>query len=432
MGMAVAPLAMAAACSGKPGSDSAPTGTQVRAFTGARLIDGRGGPAVENATVVVSGDRIVSLGAGIPTPTGAAVVDLRGKTILPGLIDAHVHLGGLPNGSSAAFGGRTLTDDYAVPRTRSLDYGVTSVRSLGDFLDDSLQVRDEVARNAVPGPRIVTSGPSFQMKGGHPNGTVWANDSTAAAEAARMPTTADEATRMVDDLAAKGVDLIKVIVSGIVFPNGAGNGQKLPWDVIAAIVTAAHRNKLKVTAHTETAEDAMRAIELGVDHIEHMYIPRSGQLTDESAYDSAFALMAERGTVVTPTMIVSAQTEQPLEEVDLRTLTAGHKLVQRAYDHGVRLAVGSDAHQPDVHGWGLLAELVMMVNDQQIPALRAIEAATKTNSEVLGLSDRLGTVEAGKLADLLVVSGNPAESITDLANVQLVIQGGKTVVDKTR
>ncbi|MEU2032655.1 amidohydrolase family protein [Nocardia amamiensis] len=429
--MAVAPLALSAACAGSEDSDSAPSGTPVRAFTGGRLIDGRGGPVVDNATVVVSGDRIVSAGAGISPPTGAEVVDLRGKTILPGLIDAHVHLGGLATGSTAAFGGRTLTDDYAEPRKRNLDYGVTSVRSLGDFLDDSLSVREEITRGAVQGPRIVTSGPSFQMKGGHPNGTVWANDPTAAVEAARMPTTPDEATRMVDEVAAKGVDVIKVIVSSMVLPSGAGNGEKLPWDVVAAIVTAAHRNKLKVTTHTESAEDSTRAIELGVDQIEHMYIPRSGPLTDESSYDSAFQLMADRGTIVTPTMIVSVRTTGPLAQVDLSALTAGHKLIKRAFDHGVRLAVGSDAHEPDRHGWGLLAELVMLVNDQQIPALRAIEAATKTNAEVLGLSDRLGTVEAGKLADLLVVTGDPAERITDLANVQLVIQGGKTVVDKT-
>ncbi|WP_433678288.1 amidohydrolase family protein [Nocardia sp. CA-119907] len=428
--MAVAPLALAAACTGS--DDSAPAATRVRAFTGARLIDGRGGPAIENATVVVSGDRIVSAGAGGPTPTGAEVVNLGGTTILPGLIDAHVHLGGLKSGSSAAFGGRGLTDDYAEPRTRSLDYGVTSVRSLGDFLDDSLAVRDEIARGALPGPRIVTSGPSFQIKGGHPNGTVWANDSTAAAQAARMPTTTDEATRMVDDIAGKGVDVIKVIMSSIVMPGGKGNGQKLPWDTVAALVAAAHRNKLKVSAHIENPDDATRAIDLGVDQIEHMYISRSGPPADESSYDSAFALMADKGTIVTPTMIVNVGTTEPLAQVDLRTLTVGHTLVKRAYDHGVRLGVGSDAHEPDRHGWGLLAELVMLVNDQQVPALRAIEAATKTNSEVLGLSDRLGTVEAGKLADLLVVSGNPAERITDLANVRLVIQGGKTVVDKMR
>lgn len=426
-GIAVAPLVFVASCENSADSPA----PKSLALTNARLIDGTGGPVIENATVLVSGDRITAAGNGVGVPDGAEVLDLRGKTVLPGLIDAHVHLGGLATGNTPAFGGRALTDNYAEARSRSLAYGVTTVRSVGDFLTDSLAVRDEIARGAMRGPRIIAGGPSFQVKGGHPNGTVWANDPTALAEAARTPATAAEAARMVDQLATKGVDLIKVIMSSMVMPTG-GNGEKLPWEVVQAIVVAAHRNALKVAVHTENAADTARAVELGVDDIEHLFISRGTPLTDESVYDDAFALMVANRTVVCPTMIVNVHTSGPQSEVNLTSLSAGNKLVKRAYDSGVTLAVGSDAHTPELHGWGLRAELVMMVNDQGIPALHALKAVTKTNAEILGLADRLGTIEKGKLADLLVVSGNPAEKITDIANVQLVVQGGKTVVDNTR
>jgi enamidase len=421
-------LIIVAACSA--GEKSTHSGQQTIALTGARLIDGRGGPVLENATVIVSGDRIVSVGAGAPTPDGATVVNLQGMTILPGLIDAHVHLGGLSMGSTPPFGGRAQTDDYAVPLARSLKYGVTTVRSVGDYLDDSLAVRDAINRGELQGPRIVAGGPSFQLKGSHPNATVWGNDPTTLAEAARMPGSAEEATRMVDELAARGVDLIKVIRASIVI-NGAGSGQKLPWDVVEAIVIAAHRNALKVAIHIENAEDAARASELGVDDIEHLFVGRM-KLEDEAAYDAPLGAIANKGIFVTPTMIANVQTSMDIEQQDLLTLTTGNKLAKRGYDRGVKLAVGSDAHEPRLHGWALLAELVLMVNDQGIPALQAIEAATKTNSELLGLSDRIGTVESGKLADLLVVAGNPAEHITDLQNVQMVIVSGKTMIDNSR
>ncbi|MEV6362204.1 amidohydrolase family protein [Nocardia asteroides] len=427
IGTALAPLTFAVSCSADRAADAVPE----RALTHVRLIDGTGAAVVHDATVVLSGDRIVAAGTNIAVSDTAEVIDGQGMTVLPGLIDAHVHLGGRTANSGPAFGGKDLTDNYAAVRQRSLQYGVTTVRSLGDFLDDSLALREDTAQGRVLGPRIVASGPSFQIKGGHPNGTVWANDTTTLANAARMPGTPAEASQMVDELAAKGVDVIKVIRSSMVMPTG-GSTEKLPWNTVEAITTAAHRNNLKVAVHVEDPEDTLRAVEIGADDIEHMYVARTQPLADESVYDDAFRLMAANGTVVTPTMVVNVHSDTPLDQLDLRTLTAGNKLIRRAFDHGVTLAVGSDAHVPDLQGRSLHAEIVMMVNDQGIPALSALEAATSTNATLLGLSDRLGTVEAGKLADLLVVSGNPAENIVDLQNVRMVIQGGKIVVDNTK
>ncbi|WP_327145429.1 amidohydrolase family protein [Nocardia sp. NBC_01327] len=399
------------------------------AFTHALLIDGTGAPAVSDATVVVTGDTIAAAGADAPIPEGATVVDLGGRTVMPGLIDAHVHLGGLGFGSRPAFGGRAATGDYADPRAGALRYGVTTARSLGDFLTDSLAIRDEIDKGDLVGPRIVTSGPSFQVEGGHPNGSVWFGDPLALNEAARVPKTVAEATRMVGELAAAGVDLIKIIISENAFFGPPKPELKLPWDITEAIIGAAHAQGLLVAAHTENLDDCLHAVRLGADDIEHL-VMRAEEPLDALAFDELFDLMAAQGTYLVPTMVAHQRDTTP--ETDPRTLHYGNSLVRRAYDRGVRLGVGSDAHSTGMHGWRLRNELVMLVHDQGIPAAEVLVAATKTNAELIGKSDLLGTIEPGKLADLLIVSGNPLDDITAVANVHQVVRNGAVVVDNAQ
>lgn len=399
------------------------------ALTHVRLIDGTGAAPVEDVTILVSDGHITEVGTDLPAPAGANVFDLSGKTVLPGLIDAHVHLGGLGFGAKPSFGGRAATDDYAAARTGALKYGVTTQRSLGDFGADALTVRDAIASGVLVGARILTSGPSFQVKGGHPNGSVWFNDPDALREAARVPETADEARRDVEELAAAGVDLIKIIISNNGIFGPPRPELKMPWDITAAIIEAAHANNLRVAAHTEALDDCRHAVLLGADDIEHLLM-RAPEPLDLNAFDELFALMAERGTVLVPTMV--AHQHESTADTDPRTLTYGNTVVKRAYDRGVTLGVGSDAHSPGMHGWALRNEIVMLVHDQGIPAIEVLTAATKTNAELLGVSDRLGTVEPGKIADLLVVDGNPSQDITALVNVHQVIQDGAVLVDNSK
>ena len=401
------------------------------ALTNVLLIDGTDAPAVAGATVVITGNEIAAAGTAVTIPERAEVVDLGGKTVLPGLIDAHVHLGGLGFQNTPPFGGRAATDDYAEVLAGALRHGVTTQRSLGDFLHDSIAVRDEIANGSRVGARIVTAGASFQVEGGHPNASVWAGDRTTLREAARTPRTADEAVRAVDELTAAGVDLIKIIISNNAMFGSPRPELKLPWHLTEVIVGAAHGNGLRVAAHTETLVDTRHAVEAGVDDIEHLLLgatdPRS---LDESGFDELFAVMRTEGTYLVPTMVVRQR--QADENTDARTLRHDNQLVRRAYEAGVRLGVGSDAHTVGMHGWKLRHEIVMMVHDQAIPAAAALVAATRTNAELLGKSDRLGTVEPGKLADLLVVAGNPLRDITALANVHQVISNGAVVVDHSR
>ncbi|WP_433678283.1 amidohydrolase family protein [Nocardia sp. CA-119907] len=405
----------------------APTGL---ALTNALLIDGTGGPAIEQATIVIADGRVVSAGPEASPPAVAEVLDLQGRTVLPGLIDAHVHLGGLGLGATPPFGGRSATDDYAEARASALRYGVTTQRSLGDFLHDALWLRDETARSALIGPRIMTSGPSFQVEGGHPNGTVWGGDRCAAIEAARMPRTPEQATRSVDELAAAGVDLIKIIISNNAFFGRPPNPElKIPWAITEAIIEAAHRHGLRVAAHVENLEDCRQAVLSGVDDIEHLLM-RADEPQDADAFDELFELMIQKGTYLVPTVAAHQHFSTP--ETDARTLQYGNKLIGRAFELGVTLGVGSDAHSAGLHGWKLLQELVMLVHDQGIPALAALSAATKTNAELLGIDERLGTVEPGKTADLLVVDGNPLTDITAIQATHYVIQDGAIVIDRSR
>lgn len=396
-------------------------------FTNARVIDGTGAPTIAGATIVVAADKILDIGTDVEVPAGADVVDLNGKTVVPGLIDAHVHLGGLGFTSRPSFGGSAATDHYSVPRTTALRHGVTTQRSLGDFLHDSIRLREDVASGSVAGSRLVTSGPSFQVEGGHPNATVWGGDPTVVREAARMPRTRSEAEQMVGELAEVGVDLIKIIISNNAIMGPPRPELKMPWHLVEAIVTAAHDADLVVAAHTEEVADAREAVEYGVDDIEHLLMHDPEQL-DDRAVEQLFTLMAERGTYLVPTM-VAHHNRGATPETDPRNFKYGNSIVKRAFESGVRIAVGSDAHTAGMHGWNLRNELVMMVHDQGIAPLAAISAATKTNAELLGVADRFGTVEAGKVADLLIVSGDPVLDITAIGNVELVVQNGRVVVD---
>jgi enamidase len=395
------------------------------ALTGALLIDGTGSAPVEQATVLVDGDRIAAAGAGIAVPEGATVIDLTGKTLLPGLIDAHVHLGGLGFQTVPSFGGRKATEDYARPRLDAVRHGVTTQRSLGDFLTDSLAVRDDIEKGALPGARIVTSGPSFQVKGGHPNGTVWGNDPASRAEGARLPESPADAHRMVTELVDAGVDLIKIIISDNEFMQPPQPELKMDWAVTEAIVEAAHQHALRVAAHAENVTDALKAVRAGVDDIEHL-VMREPDLSDTSAFEELFSLMADRGTFLVPTMVAHQRVG---EETDPTTLSYGNTLVKQAFDAGVRLGVGSDAHSPGLHGWKLYHELVMFVRDQGIDALTTLTAATGGNAELLGIDERLGTVTAGKIADLLVVDGNPLQDVTAIGKVDRVLLGGRVATN---
>lgn len=403
------------------------------AFTQAYLIDGSGAPPLENASVVIKGQQIIAVGQQVEIPADARVIDVQGKALMPGLIDVHVHLGDTVINSSAhrgerTFGGAAFSHNYRYARETLLKYGVTTVRSLGDYLDDILQLRQDIADGRIIGPRVFTSGPSFQQRGGHPGSTVWHDDPQTLAQAARLPVSPDEARQMTDELAARGVDVIKIIISASHLGKGQDAGWQLPWPVIAAIIDQAHFHRLPVAAHTESVDDALKAVGLGVNQIEHLSLFKGNAAIDEAKTDRLFRMMRDKGVYLDATMIVGSFGFRPIDQVALNTLSFGNQLVGKAWRHGVKISAGTDAGAPElVFGWATHAELYMMVHDQGIPPLEAIKAATLTSAELLGQKATSGSVTPGKLADLLIIDGRPDRNIADLAQIDSVWLGGKPV-----
>lgn len=403
------------------------------AFINARLIDGCGNPVLENASVIIHGERITAVGRRLPVPPGATVIDLQGKTLMPGLMDMHVHMGDSVINSAAnkgkrTFGGAAFNHNYRYARETHLKYGVTTVRSLGDYLDDILQLRQAINDGTVSGPRLFVCGPSFQQPGGHPGATVWHADPQTLAQAARLPTSVAQANEMVDELAARGVDLIKVIISATKMDSAPDARLQLPWAIIQAIIERAHQHQLPVAAHTQNVADSLTAVELGANTIEHLHLFAGSAAVDQARARQLFQRMREKGAFLDATMIVGSFGFKPIASVNVEQLTFGNQLVHEAWQSGVRLTAGTDAGAPElVFGWALHAELYMMVHDQGIPPLEAIKAATLTSAELLGQQDALGSIAAGKLADLLIIDGRPDRDIRELARIDSVWMAGEPV-----
>lgn len=397
------------------------------AFKNALLIDGTGREPQKNVNLIIDNKKIVAVGTNIKIPESAVVIDLEGLTILPGFIEAHLHMGGITkiaNLRSTSFGGSFLTNNYEDLRMSTLKCGVTTVRSCGDYLDDAVKLRNAIENDEFVGPRIITCGRSFQQKGGHPGSTVWRNDPKILHAAAALPDTAEEAIAIVRELAKAGVDFIKIIINNINLVTLKESVPKISFDIVKAITDEAHKYGLLVAAHCENIQDALKAVNLGVDNIEHLIIPYPEQIEiNEEVLNDLFSLMVEKGTYLTPTAVVSK-----IHGNNDSHMT--NYIFKKAFDAGVKITMGTDSGAPGVHhGEALHFELDIMVNQIGIPPLDIIKAVTKTNSELIGKSNIIGTIEKGKLADLLIISGNPTEDISTTKNVKMVIKNGEIIID---
>jgi imidazolonepropionase-like amidohydrolase len=381
------------------------------------------GAAPSLQTVVVRGRRITSL---LPPdarawPDTAKVIDVTGKFVMPGLIDAHVHLtyDGLPgqtpdvilyDGADAALRGAERLRFY-------LESGITTVRDLGSHGHAPFRLKQWVAEGRLPGPRILTAGQLITGTGGH--GADGEETRTAPGEpngSVREASGADGWRDAVRVQFKRGADLIKL-------------GSHFSPPEIGAAVDEAHRLGLKVTVDTETLFVDMAA-EAGVDCIEHA-LPRS---------DRAVALMAQKKICAVPTLVpyeimidrFGGYYGTPSRRFSI-TKSDQLAMLRKLRDAGIKLGVGTDL----VGDWfrylpaPYIAELKHLQAVGYTPS-DALVAATRTNAEILGLGDRLGTIAPGRLADLLVVDGRPDRSLDDLAKVQLVVRDGRVAVEDGR
>ena len=395
----------------------------------ARLIDGTGAPPRADVDVLVRDGAIAEVGEGLLAPADAHVLDLQGRTLLPGFIDAHVHMGASPPPSYAQGVAddqrRTLADRALVGvanARRTLDAGFTTVRNVGGTLADRA-LRDAIAGGTIVGPRMLVANHAIGITGGHCDGTnamhpdLWPQGQDYRHGVADGP---EEIRKAVRFQIKHGADVIKLCATGGVMSQGDAVGvSQLEPDELRAAVEAANRAERKVAAHAHGNRGIRDAVEAGVHSIEH------GSILDRETVK----MMVERGTFLVPTLYVASAVE---EQADAGTLSDESAAKARwiapkmqasfalAYEGGVKIALGSDAGVFEHGDNG--KEFAAMVAQGMTP-MDAVVAGTSRAAELLGL-DNVGRVEAGMLADLVVVDGDPLQEIHVLERPAMVMKGG--------
>ena len=427
-------LALAAApASAQPGPPPLAGVTYVHA---GRLLDRPGRPPRGPSTVMVAGGRIIDVADGlVPPPAGAALVDLSDRFVLPGLIDAHVHLDSDAGGNAALI--EEVTEDAPAKTLRTLanarktlEAGFTTVRNLGDGSGATLAIRDAAARGEVQAPRIVDAGRSISTTSGHMDATLGlAEDLHSRIPQDNLCDGPESCRRAVRTQIRRGVDVIKIATTGGVNSRiGAGLGRQIFDDEVKALVDTAHLYGKKVAVHAHGADGINAALAAGADSIEH------GTLLDE---EGIRLFKAKRAFYVPTLSTVNGYLERIAADpnayapdvrakIDWRIKITGDAL-RKAVPAGVRIAFGTDA---GVSKHGRNADEFELMVRHGMPAPAAIEAATVGAAELLGLSSEIGTIERGKSADLIAVEGDPLADVTVLKRVPFVMARGKVVKDR--
>ena len=403
-------------------------------LTNGILIDGIGHKPTQKATVVIEGNRVDNVGSDIKYPEDTNVINLHNLTIMPGLIDCHLHLGGLTvDKPGKAVGRVSFTNmasffwdylrNYAHRRQLAIENGVTTIRSAGDHYPHIIRLRDKIAAGKLSGPRIFAPGPIITAPGGHPAGTIYKGNRYIIQNATRQIADINNAREEVRKLAKGGVDCIKAIYSDIDPMDITHKVPKLSLNILEALTDEAHRHNLSLMVHTGSPKDTMDAVKAGADSIEHGVLPGTNSTEFE---DDIVNMMLDKGTYFVPTIAIA----WAYKEVYPELFSGLKKIVKKLHGAGVKLAAGTDSGTPGVViGKGLHKELELLVEAGLSP-MEAIKAGTRNAADNLGKGSELGTIERGKLADMIVVSGNPLEEIGKTRDIKMVIKDGVIVVNK--
>jgi imidazolonepropionase-like amidohydrolase len=409
-------------------------GAVTYAIQAGRLIVDAAKPERGPSTVIVTDGRITQILDGAQAPAGTEVVDLRGKTVMPGLIDVHVHLTGksgepwyegmTPKHSESYGAAVGLTNALTMARA-----GFTTVRDLGSGPENGLAVRNALREGAFPGPRVLVSGPALSIIGGHGDGAVGFNPELANAIDARgqlgVCTGPEECARTVRRIAATGVDVIKFhATGGVLDPGEIGLEQHFTDAEMKSIVDTAHQLHLKTAAHAHGAGGIKAAVRAGVDSIEH------GTFLDAEGVRE----MKAHGTFYSATLMAFSGLQQYIgkgiftassEAKGRQTLGVWGRGLNMAYRGGVKIALGTDSAVAPHARAG--EELGLMVSKGGMTPRDALVAATKGGAELLNLSGETGTLDVGKSADLIAVDGDPLVDPAAVLKVGYVMVMGKVV-----
>jgi imidazolonepropionase-like amidohydrolase len=395
-----------------------------------RLIDGNSNNAQTEVTIVVEGKLITGIQKGYTNGgTGDKVIDLKNKTVMPGLIDCHVHLESQGNKNSL-IEGFTLTDadiayHAAVYAKRTLMAGFTTVRDLGGS-GVNISLRKAIRQGLVDGPRMITAGRAISASGGHMDGSVGFRDDAFNHKMGPDDGVADgrdELIKAVRLQIKRGSDVIKIASTGGVLDlSENGSGAEFTIDEIKAVVETAKDYGLKVACHAHGAEGIRRAILGGVTSIEH------GTFMN----DEDMELAKKYGTYLVPTIIAGKSVADSAKipgyfppVIARKAMEVGTKIQNtfaRAYKSGVKIAFGTDAGVY-AHGKNYI-EFQYMV-EAGMPPMEAIKAATTSAADLLGLSDQIGSIAKGKSADIVAVDGDPLSDIKTMKNMSFVMKEGK-------
>jgi imidazolonepropionase-like amidohydrolase len=394
-----------------------------------RLVDARAGRVQTDQAILIEGDRIKEVGPAQAmmsrVPAGTEVIDLSNATVLPGMIDAHTHLTGNPDQIGYSSLGISVPREalFGARNARlTLEAGFTTVRNVGADGYSDIALRDAINDGDIPGPRMDASGPAIGVTGGHCDENLLAPQFHYSADgvADGVPAVMQKTREIVK----YGASVIKICATGGVLSKGDSPGaEQFSDEEVRAIVAEAHRLGRKVAAHAHGASGIKQAVLAGVDSIEH-----GSFINDED-----IRLMKEHGTYLVPTLYLADWFMENAQKLNVPpfimekakvVLPSARVNISRAFKAGVKVAFGTDAA---VYPHGLNAhEFAVMVKLGLTP-MQAIQAATVNAADLLGWSDRVGSIEAGRFADIVAVRGDPLNDVTELERVRFVMKGGMVV-----
>lgn len=390
-----------------------------------------GDAPAEDQSIVIIGERIDRIEDGFVEIEDATIIDLSDQYVLPGLIDSHVHLLSELNPNRRLQNVTFSSADWAIDGVRNarstLMAGFTTVQDVGGDLEAIIALRDGQRDGDIVGPRMRVSGPSVTPTGGHGDINGYNEDIMHAFSSQSACNGPDDCRRAVRELVRARVDLIKITATGgVLSKTAAGTEQQFFDDELAAIMEAASMMGRYVTAHAHGVTGINSAIENGVHSIEH------GTYLD----DESIRLFRRNNVYLVPTLLAGATVVELAENADWmspetrqKSLEVGPQMLEmarRAHEGGVMIAFGTDTgvsrHGDNAREFALLVEA-------GLSPMEAIRSATVTASEHVMMDDDIGTIEAGKFADIIAVAANPLEDVTALEDVGFVMQGGEVYSD---